>query len=51
LSLIARSARYLLIAFLVIKFGKRADAWLNKYVDRLGYLLIFLVILGIWHAN
>jgi len=49
-SLIARSARYLLIAFLVRKFGKRADAWLNKYIDRLGYTLIVIVTLGIWYA-
>ena len=49
-SLVARSARYLLIAFLVRKFGKRADAWLNKYIDRLGYVLIIIVVLGIWYA-
>ncbi|HJP12102.1 MAG TPA: YqaA family protein [Gammaproteobacteria bacterium] len=50
ISLIARSARYFLIAFLVRKFGKQCDAWLNKYIDRLGYLLIFVVILGLWYA-
>jgi len=49
-SLIARSARYLLIAFLVRKFGKHADAWLNKYIDRLGYALIVIVVLGIWYV-
>ena len=49
-SLVARGARYLLIAFLVRKFGKRADAWLNKYIDRLGYVLIVIVVLGIWYA-
>ena len=51
-SLVARSARYLLIAFLVRKFGKRADAWLNKYIDRLGYALIVIivVVLGISYA-
>ena len=49
-SLVARSARYLLIAFLVRKFGKRADAWLNKYIDRLGYVLIVIIVLGIWYA-
>ena len=49
-SLVARSARYLLIAFLVKKFGKRTDAWLNKYIDRLGYALIVIVVLGIWYA-
>ena len=49
-SLISRGARYLLIAFLVRKFGKRTDAWLNKYIDRLGYALIVIVVLGIWYA-
>jgi membrane protein DedA with SNARE-associated domain len=49
-SLISRGARYLLIAFLVRKFGKRCDAWLNKYIDRLGYALIVIVVLGIWYA-
>ena len=49
-SLISRGARYLLIAFLVRKFGKPADAWLNKYIDRLGYALIVIVFLGIWYV-
>ena len=49
-SLVARGALYLLIAFLVRKFGKRADAWLNKYIDRLGYVLIVIVVFGIWYA-
>ena len=50
LSLISRGARYFLISYLVRKFGKRADAWLNKYIDRLGYTLIVIVALGIWYA-
>ena len=49
-SIIARGARYFLISFLVRKFGKMADAWLNKYIDRLGYLLIIVVALGIWYV-
>ena len=49
-SLIARGARYFLISYLVIKFGKKADAWLNKYIDRLGYLLIIIVAFGIWYV-
>ena len=48
-SLIARGARYFLIAFLVRKFGKMADAWLNKYIDWLGYLLIIVIALFIWY--
>ena len=52
LSLISRGARYFLISYLVRKFGKRADAWLNKYIDRLGYALIVIivVVLGISYA-
>ena len=50
LSLISRGARYFLISYLVRKFGKRTDAWLNKYIDRLGYALIVIVVLGIWYA-
>ena len=50
LSLISRGARYFLISYLVRKFGKRADAWLNKYIDRLGYGLIVIVVLGIWYV-
>ena len=46
-SLIARGARYFLISFLVRKFGKMADAWLNKYIDWLGYLLIIVIVLFI----
>jgi membrane protein YqaA with SNARE-associated domain len=50
-SFIARGARYFLIAFLVRKFGKQTDMWLQKYIDRLGYVLIIIVILGIWYVN
>ena len=49
-SIIARGARYFLISLLVRKFGKKTDAWLNKYIDRLGYLLIIVVALGIWYV-
>ena len=48
-SLIARGARYFLISFLVRKFGKMADAWLNKYIDWLGYLVIIAIALFIWY--
>ena len=48
-SLIARGARYFLISFLVRKFGKMADAWLNKYIDWLGYLLIIVIVLFLWY--
>ncbi|MDA7438478.1 VTT domain-containing protein [Candidatus Pseudothioglobus singularis] len=48
-SLIARGARYFLISFLVRKFGKMADAWLNKYIDWLGYFLIIAIALFLWY--
>ena len=48
-SIIARGARYFLISMLVRKFGKMADAWLNKYIDWLGYLLIIAIALFLWY--
>ena len=48
-SIIARGARYFLISFLVRKFGKMADAWLNKYIDWLGYFLIIAIALFLWY--
>jgi len=50
ISFFARGARYYLIAFLVRKFGKQCDAWLNKYIDRLGYVLIVIIVIGLWYA-
>ena len=49
-SLVARASRYFLIAFLVRKFGKQCDAWLNKYIDRLGYVLIVIIAIGLWYV-
>ena len=49
-SLFARGARYFLIAFLVRKFGKQCDAWLNKYIDRLGYVVIVIIVIGLWYV-
>ena len=51
ISLLARGARYYLEVFLVKKFGSQADIWLQKHIDRLGYALIIIVILGIWYVN
>ena len=50
-SLIARGSRYFLISFIIRKFGKMADAWLNKYIDWLGYLLIIAVALFLWYGH
>jgi membrane protein YqaA with SNARE-associated domain len=46
ISLIARGARYYLIAGLVKTYGDQCDQWLKKYIDRLGYGLIVSVIFG-----
>jgi len=51
ISLLARGARYYLVAFLVREFGNQADVWLQKHIDRLGYILIVIVVLGIWYVN
>lgn len=45
ISLLARGARYFLVAYIVKKYGQQCDAWLKKYIDRLGYFLIVLVAL------
>lgn len=49
ISFIARYARYFLVAFIVKKFGKNFDKWLKKYIDRLSYLIIILIILIIFY--
>ena len=51
ISLLARGARYYLIALLVRKFGHQADFWLRKHIDQLGYALIVIVVLSLWYAN
>jgi membrane protein YqaA with SNARE-associated domain len=48
ISLLARGLRYYLICFLVKKFGKSADVWLQKHIDTLGYVLIIIFILVIY---
>lgn len=51
MSLLARGMRFFLVVFFVKKFGDACDVWLKKYIDRLGYVLIIAVILGIWYAK
>ena len=51
ISLVARAARYYLIAILIKKYGAQCDQWLQKYIDRLGYGLIIVVIFGAWYAG
>ncbi len=49
ISFISRGLRFFLVALVVKLFGKKADAWLSKYVDRLGWSLVFIiVILGVF---
>lgn len=50
-SFLARGARFFLVALLVRKFGHSCDVWLQKYIDRLGYALIVVVIFWIWYAK
>ena len=51
MSMLSRGARYFLVSFLVKRYGDSCDKWLQKYIDRLGYALIIVVIIGIWYAQ
>ena len=51
ISLIARGARYFLVAALVRAYGDSCDQWLQKYIDRLGYILIIVIVIGVWYAS
>lgn len=51
ISILARGARYYLVAGLVKTYGTQCDQWLQKYIDRLGYGLIVVVIFGVWYVS
>lgn len=51
ISILARGARFFLVAFLVKKFGSSCDVWLQKYIDLLGYGLIVVIVLVIIFKN
>jgi membrane protein YqaA with SNARE-associated domain len=51
ISLLARGTRFFLVAFFVKKLGDACDIWLKKYIDRLGYILIIIIALGLWYAK
>jgi len=51
ISLLARGARFFLVAFFIRKFGDACDIWLKKYIDRLGYFLIVAIGLGVWYVK
>jgi membrane protein YqaA with SNARE-associated domain len=43
-SLIGRGARFYLIAFLVKVLGDRTDALIKRYVDKIGWVIIILLV-------
>jgi membrane protein YqaA with SNARE-associated domain len=45
ISFISRGLRFFLVASVVKYFGEKADAWLKKYIDRLGWGLIFIIVI------
>ncbi len=51
MSFLARGTRFFLVMFLVRKFGSSCDTWLKKYIDRLGYTLIVIIVIGAWYAS
>ncbi len=45
ISLISRGARFFLVAYLARRFGDNCDIWLQKYIDKLGWAIVAVVIL------
>ncbi|MDC0127361.1 DedA family protein [Methylophilaceae bacterium] len=50
-SLIGRGSRFYLLAFLVKLFGNNIDSLLNKYMDRIGWLILFLIVIALVVVN
>ena len=46
-SIIGRGGRFYLVAFLVKLFGTKIDSILKKYMDRIAWVLVFLIIIGL----
>jgi membrane protein YqaA with SNARE-associated domain len=46
-SLVGRGARFYLVAGLMVWFGSRMEAVLHRYVDRLGWVAVALVVIGV----
>ena len=44
-SVVGRGARFYLIAYLVKVFGKQADVLINRYMDRVGWILVSIIAL------
>ncbi len=50
MSLLARGVRFFLVVFFVKKFGNDCDTWIKKHIDRLGYVLIIVIVFGLWYG-
>ena len=50
-SVVGRGARFYLVAFLVKLFGVKIDSVLKKYMDRIGWALILLIVIGLAVIN
>jgi membrane protein YqaA with SNARE-associated domain len=50
-SVIGRGSRFYLLAFIVKLFGDKIDSMLNKYMDRIGWALLLLLIIGVVLIN
>lgn len=50
-SIIGRGARFYLVALLIKLFGKRIDSVLKKYIDRIGWTVIILIIFVLAYFN
>lgn len=43
-SIVARGARFFLVAYFVYHFGEKCDEWLRKYIDGIGWLVVVIAI-------
>ena len=50
-SVVGRGARFYLVAFLVKLFGVKIDSVLKKYMDRIGWALLLLIVIGLAVIN
>ena len=50
-SIIGRGSRFYLVALLIKLFGKKIDSVLKKYIDRIGWSVIILIIFGLTYFN
>lgn len=50
-SLIGRGARFFLVAGLMALGGARMEAMLHRYVERLGWVTVVLIVMALWLLN